>query len=202
MRLVRLDIDTQHDFCHPRGALYVPGAERVIPKVAALNRDARERRIVLLGSVDAHDYASAEFDRNGGPWPVHCVKGTWGQLKVEELLVDRFRMIPPDPVDVAAKLDPGWAALYFEKDHYSVFSNPNFERVLSLLGPALRFQVYGVATDYCVKAAALELASRGHEVGVVLDACAGVAPETTERAIAELEAAGVRLLSLAEASSS
>jgi nicotinamidase/pyrazinamidase len=58
--------------------------------------------------------------------------------------------------------------------------------------------VYGVATDYCVKAAALGLAQRGYRTALLTDATAGITPEGTRAALEELVAAGVRLSTAAE----
>ena len=49
----------------------------------------------------------------------------------------------------------------------------------------------GIATDHCVRATALDAAAAGFATTVLLDLCAGVAPETTERAVAEMRAAGI-----------
>jgi nicotinamidase/pyrazinamidase len=188
---IRVDIDTQHGFCDPEGGLYVRGAEKAIANVAALNRDAAERSIPLIGSVDTHDFASPEFQANGGPWPAHCVKGTWDWLKPEATLPPRFRFVGRDATDATRAAEGGRVALYFEKDAYSFFDNRNLDPFLDALGGKRRFEVYGIATDYCVRAAALELRKRGHEVVLVTDAIAGVAPETTEKALAEMRAAGI-----------
>ncbi len=51
----------------------------------------------------------------------------------------------------------------------------------------------GIATDHCVRATALDAAAAGFTTTVLLDLCAGVAPETTERALDQLRAARVRL---------
>jgi nicotinamidase/pyrazinamidase len=192
-RTIRVDVDTQHGFCDPRGGLYVKDAEVAIAQVTRLNRDAARRGIPLVGSLDSHDFSSREFVTNGGPWPVHCVKGTWDWLKPAELLPARFRVIGRDATDVHLAWEDGAVALYFEKDMYSLFDNGNVERLLFGLAPGVRFEVYGIATDYCVKAAALELRKRGYETWLVTDAIAGVAPETTEKALAEMKTAGVKL---------
>ncbi len=196
--IVRVDVDTQNGFADPRGGLHVKGGEGVLPNVARLNADAAARGIPLLGSVDSHDFASPEFRTNGGPWPVHCVKGTWDWLKPEATLPPRFRIVGREPADVARAFDGGCAALYFEKDAYSIFDNLNADAAVALLerraeadGERLRFEVYGIATDYCVRAAALELRKRGFEVDLVADAIAGVAPDTTAGALAEMSAAGI-----------
>ena len=79
--LIRIDVDTQNGFCDPAGGLHVKGAERALENVARLNRDALAHGAALVGSVDSHDFSSPEFRENGGPWPTHCVKGTWDWLK-------------------------------------------------------------------------------------------------------------------------
>ena len=122
-KIIRVDVDTQHGFCHPKGGLYVQGAEAVIPVVARLNMQAQERGYALLGSVDTHESYSAEFKENGGIWPVHCVKGTWDWLKAPETLPKRFLVIAAARYELP--FDREDVALYFEKDRYSLFDNPN-----------------------------------------------------------------------------
>src|SRR5207247_530250 len=73
MKTVFFDIDTQIDFMFPAGALYVPGAERILPVIARLNRQAT----TLVSTMCAHQEDDPEFKQ----WPPHCVVGTFGQLK-------------------------------------------------------------------------------------------------------------------------
>lgn len=198
-KVVRVDVDTQHGFCHPKGGLYVQGAEAVLPVVAKLNAQAEVMGYALLGSVDTHESDSREFKENGGTWPVHCVKGTWDWLKVPETLPRRFLVVanaryerPFDREDVA---------LYFEKDLYSLFDNLNADPVVRRLGEqGALFQVYGVATDYCVKAAALGIRERcPHcKVQLVRDAVAGVTREGSEQAVAEMAGKGVEVVVAAD----
>src|SRR6185312_16056768 len=72
MKMVFFDVDTQLDFLYPAGALYVPGAESIVPRVAALNRYAADTGIPLISTVDAHTEDDPEFRH----WPPHCVAGT------------------------------------------------------------------------------------------------------------------------------
>ena len=74
---VFFDIDTQIDFLYPAGALYVPGAEKIVDRVAELNRLAAARGIPVISTADAHSEDDPEF-RN---WPPHCVVETAGQHK-------------------------------------------------------------------------------------------------------------------------
>ncbi len=210
---VFVDVDVQNDFCEPGGALYVQGSPTGTYR--ALTRFAVERGIPILGSVDSHawdawEFASSETRGPGGEkpnFPDHCVKGTPGWLKVAGTLPQRFRFVPnvaEAPVgSIVAELVRGATqGVYFEKEVYSLFANPLAERfVEELLGHAggnAELFVYGVATDYCVKAAALGLASRGYRTTLLGDAVAGITLEGTRAALDELRAAGVRLSTAAE----
>ena len=140
MKTVFFDVDTQLDFVSPGGALYVPGAELVIPTVAALNR----RASVLVSSVDAHTENDIEFQ----VWKPHCVMGCLGQRKPAETMVGQ---------------------IIFEKVTTDAFLSPRMEPLLRELA-ADRFVVYGVATEICVQFAALGLLATGARVEVVTDA--------------------------------
>jgi len=72
MSTVFFDVDTQLDFLLPAGALYAPGAERIIPTIARLNRWAGEHSIAVVSTMDAHAENDPEFAR----WRPHCVVGT------------------------------------------------------------------------------------------------------------------------------
>jgi len=209
MRTVLVDVDTQHDFCHPNGALYVRGAEALLPAFQRLVARAVERNTQILGSVDSHAFDAWEFA--GAPvkgpngespnFPPHCVKGTAGWLKVPGTTAERTRYIPNVRVSreeldaLAIRHAP--QMLLFEKEVYSLFANPNAKTVLEKTR-AERFVVFGVATDYCVRAAALGLVEWG-EVWLVRDAIAAVDAAGGERALGECVERGVRLVSLNEA---
>jgi nicotinamidase/pyrazinamidase len=212
MQRVFVDVDTQHDFCRPDGALFVSGAPAAMPACARLVARAVADGAVLVGSVDSHAHDAWEFAGNGrvGPagedprFPPHCVKGTPGWLKLPETLPARFYFVPvvPDP-EAAARIPPRTQAVYFEKEVYSLFANPNAAPVLDAIAPAgpVEFVVFGVATDYCVRAAALGLREwidarpqrAGSRVVVASDAIAAVTPEGGAAALRALADAGVAL---------
>ena len=198
-----VDVDTQRDFCAPGGALFVPGAPAVMDRVRALVRHAlADEGGLLVGSVDTHDFTAWEFEANGGPFPPHCVKGTPGWLKVPGTLPDRATFVPNLPEGSPAwRVPEGSESVLFEKEVYSLFANPVAEPTLDALLAArgrtrsdVEAVVFGVATDYCVKAAALGLAERGYRVRVVADAIAAVAPETEAAALDAMAEAGCRLV--------
>lgn len=197
-----VDVDTQWDFCDPQGALVVPGAMAALEGCRALVRRAVERGDLLVGSVDTHDFTAWEYQANGGPFPVHCRKGTRGWLKMDGTLPERAVFVPNLGVGERPWSVPeGATAVLFEKEVYSLFANPQAEVVLDhllarrgLSRGEVTAVVFGVATDYCVKAAALGLRERGFDVEVVEDAIAGVAPDSTEAALSQMIQAGCRLV--------
>jgi nicotinamidase/pyrazinamidase len=212
MRLF-IDVDVQNDFCRATGSLYVPGSPNDLYRKLVAHAD--EKGIPIVGSVDSHSFDAWEFASSPklGPngekpnFPDHCVKGTQGWLKVEGTLPRRFRFVPNvagvDAHALALELASGEAGgIYFEKEVYSLFANPNAEAVLASLRAraqsSLECVVFGVATDYCVRAAALGLRERGHEAILLEDAVRGITDEGTRAALDEMRAAGVRVTSSAE----
>jgi nicotinamidase/pyrazinamidase len=176
MKTVFVDVDTQIDFMFPAGALYVPGAERLLPAFARLNHFAAAQGIPLISTADAHSEDDPEFRQ----WPPHCVAGTTGQLKPAETLVANQIVV--------------------EKQALDVFSNPNFKGLLDSLA-AERYVVYGVATDYCVRCAVTGLLATGKSVALVTDGIAAVNFEDGARTIAEFTVRGGTLTTVSELTS-
>jgi len=204
---VFVDVDVQRDFCESDGALFVAGSPNDVFR--RLTVEAVERGVPIVGSVDSHAYDAWEFASNDnlGPngedprFPDHCVKGTDGWLKVQGTLPARYRFVPNvlegDAERYAAELRDGRSqGLYFEKEVYSMFANPLAEPILQQLCaqlPRAKLVVYGVATDYCVKAAALGLRERDYDTVVLTDAVAGISQEGVAAALDEMREAGVEL---------
>lgn len=171
------DIDTQIDFLYPAGALYAPGAEKLIPVVKALNTFASLKGIPLISTTCAHTEDAAEFQ----VWPPHCILGTAGQLKP------------------AATLVPNQIIL--EKNELDLFSNPELPGMLERLHVQECF-VYGLLTEYCVKCAVMGLLKTGRQVKLVTDAITHLSPEAGQAVIAEFRAAGGECVTAAEAMAS
>lgn len=189
-KTVFFDIDTQIDFVYPAGALYVPGAEQILPAVARLNRFAAENGIPLISTTDAH----AEDDPEFRQWPPHCVAGTMGQRKPEATLLAKRVVVPTVPGDYPVE---DAQQIILEKQALDAFTNPNLPRILERLG-AGRCVVYGVVTEYCVRCAALGLLRLGKPVEVVTDAIQTLKEEDGRRALEEIVAAGGRLATVEE----
>ena len=185
MRTIFFDIDSQLDFLYPAGALYVPGAERIVPAIAHLNRYAMAHGIPVVSTTDAHTENDPEFQ----VWPAHCVAGTMGQHKAESTLLGKRVVVPNRECRLA--LD-GAEQIIVEKQHVDAFTAPNMGRIVELLA-ADACVVYGVVTEICVLFAARGLLKYGKPVTIVTDAVAALSAEASARALAEICAAGGRL---------
>ena len=188
MKPIFFDIDSQLDFVYPSGALYVPGAERIVPAIGRLNRYAADRGIPVVSTTDAHTENDPEFRT----WPHHCVAGTLGQRKAEDTLLPDRIVIPNRPCDVDLE---GASQIVIEKQTVDAFQAPNLQRVIDLLGGE-RFVVYGVVTEICVLFAARGLLKLGKPVCIVTDAIQTLRAEDSEKALAELQSAGATLTTL------
>jgi nicotinamidase/pyrazinamidase len=195
MKTVFFDIDTQLDFLYPAGALYVPGAERIVPSIARLNRHAAQRGIPVVSTADAHLEDDVEFKT----WPRHCVAGTIGQHKAESTLLEKRVVIPNRACDLAGAMGTGDAQqIVVEKQTVDAFAVPNLSRILDRLA-ADRYVIYGVVTEICVLYAARGLLKTGKPVVVVTDAIEGLKAEDSERALEQIRAAGGTLATVGQA---
>lgn len=178
-------VDVQHDFAHPDGGLYVAGGDEVVPRVDAEVRAARADDALVVYTQDWHPPSTPHFAKDGGTWPVHCVRDTWGAQLHDQLTLD-------GPV-VRKGVDGG--------DGYSGFSvrDPvSGKEHATELGRLLeeaeirRVVVVGLAGDVCVRATALDALDGGFEVEVPRATTAAVElePGDGDRAFEELRAAG------------
>ncbi|HTR34748.1 MAG TPA: isochorismatase family protein [Bryobacteraceae bacterium] len=172
MKTVFFDIDTQIDFVYPAGALYVPGAEQILPVIGELNRHAP----VVVSTMDAHSEDDPEFKI----YPHHCVVGTTGQHKPAITLVG-------DPV----------RQIILEKQTLDCFASPRLAPLLARLN-ADRYVVYGVVTEICVKYAASGLLKTGKRVDLVTDAVKALDEPSADAMFREFCASGGRLTTSAE----
>ena len=167
-------VDVQHDFL-PGGALGVAEGERIFDPIDELApRFAR-----VYATRDWHPADHSSYAQYGGPWPVHCVADTHGAAFDPRLNLEN--------VDVV--VDKGTDRL---TDGYSGFAATSLESDLREHG-VRRVFVCGLATDYCVKATALDAKAAGFDVVVIEDAAAAVnvQPGDEERALQDVRTAGV-----------
>jgi nicotinamidase/pyrazinamidase len=183
-------VDLQNDFADPAGSLAVSGADRVIAAVNVAVAEAVAEEAAVALTQDWHPESTPHFAKDGGIWPVHCVAGTWGA-----------ELHPAFDVPAAAHRvrtgehgEDGYSG-FTERDLLTGREMPTeLDAILRRLGIE-RVVVVGLATDYCVKATALDAVRLGFEVGLLRDAVAAVNldPDDGDRALAELAEAGVRI---------
>lgn len=183
MNVVFVDVDTQIDFLFPAGALYVPGAERLLDKLSRLNRHAAENGIPLLSTMDAHSDNDPEFRH----WPPHCVVGTVGQRKPECTLAQGRAVMTATALETVKA-----PQVLVEKVTTDCFTNPMLEKLLDELDPA-EAVVYGVVTEICVANAVRGLLRTGRRVTLVQDAVMSLDDEKAQALEAEVVAACGRL---------
>lgn len=182
MKTVFFDVDTQLDFLYPAGALYVPGAEKIVGQIASLNQFAGAQGIPVISTMDAHAESDPEFQS----WPAHCVAGTIGQQKPASTLLERRVVIANRPGEIAIN---GAQQILIEKQALDCFTAMNLRAILDQLD-AERYVVYGVAADVCVKFAAEGLLKTGKRVELVTDAVRGLSETAVTEMAAALQALG------------
>jgi nicotinamidase/pyrazinamidase len=168
-------VDFQNDFT-PGGALAVPDGDAIGSRVRELVASGRFELVVATRDWHPADHGS--FAAAGGPWPPHCVAGTPG--------AELHDAVPRDRVDVIVDkgTDPA-------TEGYSGFEGTGLETLLRERGID-RVTIVGLATDYCVRATALDALREGFAVTVDRAGVRGIdaRPGDAERAIGEVVAAG------------
>jgi nicotinamidase/pyrazinamidase len=189
-KLIFWDVDTQADFMLPGGALYVPGAEKIIPNLKRLVDSAHAGGVLLVSSTDAHTPDDPEF----ASWPPHCVAGTPGQKKIPETLLENRAVVQLGEGGVPAGLAENYDQVIVEKRALDVFTNPRTQALLDQLPRHAEFAVFGVVTEYCVRMAGMGLLERGRRVALVADAIESLAAPDGQRALAEMTSRGARVV--------
>lgn len=188
-------VDYQKSFGKPGESLYVQGGEILVPTINQLMQETEARSGIIIATRDWHPEKTVHFDA----WPVHCIAGTPGAEYVE-----------------------GFEREIVDVEIFKGFRNSNdgysgFEGVTKVVGsPEKGFEVdptadtiqavlrkYGVkvikivglATDYCVKATAIDAIKAGYQVEVISTGirAVNIAEGDGDRAIEEMKNAGVKI---------
>lgn len=186
-----LIVDVQNDFCEG-GSLACSGGVAVAAEISKFLKQNRSDYSLVLASRDWHDAgndngghfapvgSTPDFVKN---WPVHCVSGTPGaeyQKNLDTTLID-------------VHLYKGMG-----KPSYSAFEGvtEDGQGIAEILeqNSVNELHVVGIATDYCVKASAMDAKSLGLKVNVVKDLCVGVNSESSEKALELLASRGCQIV--------
>ncbi|NPB06713.1 MAG: nicotinamidase [Aquificae bacterium] len=179
-------VDMQRDFM-PGGALPVPGADEIVPRVNEYIKLFEREGLPVFFTRDWHPPNHISFKGHGGVWPPHCVQNTEGAAFHPELYL---------PADNKFIISKGTSPDF---DAYSGFQGTVLDELLKERG-VRRIFVCGVATDYCVKNTAEGGLNLGYETFVLTDAIKGVDvnPGDSERALERLLEKGAVLLERAD----
>jgi nicotinamidase/pyrazinamidase len=190
MKRALIVVDVQNDFCEG-GSLPVEGGAAVASDIGELlhhwtrQDDHAPSYDVVVATKDHHVDPGPHWSKQPDfvdSWPVHCEVGTDGEAFHPNL--------DPQP----------FHAIFLKGEHRAAYSG--FEgRTTGGQGLAdwlrahrvQQVDICGLATDHCVRATALDAAREGFTTRVLLDLCAGVAPETTEQALVQMQEAGISL---------
>ena len=181
-------VDLQNDFADPAGSLSVRGGDEIVARVNDAVREAREADGLVVATQDWHPESTPHFEKDGGIWPVHCVGGTWGA----ELHPDFALPADAPRVRKGQHGEDGYSG-FAMRDPETGEETPTELEALLRDHDIERVVVCGLATDYCVKATAIDAARRGFATTLLTEAVAAVnlEPEDGERAIAAMAEAGV-----------
>jgi len=170
-----LVVDVQNDFC-PGGSLAVPEGDKVVPVINSL----MDKFTVIVASKDWHPKQTVHFNK----WPVHCVKETQG-AEFHPLLDSQ--KIQKVFLKGTGNKDDGYSAFEATSNNLSEYLRSHKTNEL---------YITGLATDYCVKASALDAVKNGFKTVVVEDAVSGVELNRgdTEKAKQEMKDKGIRFI--------
>jgi nicotinamidase/pyrazinamidase len=194
-------VDVQGDFTELRnGSLAVEGtAETYVHAVEENTKKLKQAGFLIFATQDWHPANHVSFFTNHQGkkafdviklhgkdqvlWPPHCVQNTQGA----EILLDKklFKAI------AKKGMDPKY-------DSYSGFQDDggkktDLDQVLKKDG-IKKLIVYGIATDYCVRATALDGVAAGYNVVLIRNFCRGVSPDTSQKAVEEMKVKGIVVL--------
>src|SRR5271154_6719373 len=171
-------VDVQRDFCEG-GALAASDTLSLLAPLQQTIHTARRAGATIVFTKDWHPASHSSFNPNGGPWPAHCVENSAGAE-----LMPPITALPGDiivhkgiPID-----GPG----------YSGFDDTGLASQLAQRGVS-NVAVTGVATEYCVRATALDAAAAGFSTVVLENLIRAVNTNETKKTLSELKHSGVRV---------
>ncbi len=194
-------VDFQADFTEFKdGSLAVAGTdESFVKRVEDNTRKLKDMGLPIFGTLDWHPANHISFftthpgkkafdvikirGKDQVLWPPHCVQNTPGaEVLLDKKLFDAFIKTASDP----------------QFEGYSGFQDDGGKKTdldhLLKKDRVRKVIVYGIATDYCVRATSLDAVAAGYHVVLIKSLCRGVAPDTSQKALEEMDSRGVVIL--------
>jgi len=171
-----LIIDVQNDFL-PEGSLAVPSGDVILPVLNNWIRNFEKEGLPIYATRDWHPPHHISFKAQGGPWPPHCIQGSWGAKFPVKL------KLPPRATVVSKGTSP-------QSDNYSAFDGTDLSERLKTEG-IQRIWMGGLAQEVCVRASALDGLKSKFKVHLIMGGTRPLDPIEGEKALQEMKAAGV-----------
>jgi nicotinamidase/pyrazinamidase len=181
-------VDVQNDFAHPDGSLYVEGGEEVVPVIGEEIAAARDAGALVVFTQDWHPESTPHFEKDGGIWPVHCVKDTWGAAFHDDLPVKG------PTVKKGGGGEDGYSGFTIRDPVTGDEEPTELDGVLEDHA-VTKLVVAGLAQDYCVKETVLDACRLGYATRLLTDATRAVNldPGDAERAVEAMADAGAEV---------
>lgn len=182
-------VDVQNDFADPEGSLYVDGGDQILPLVNSLATQAMAAGSPVVLTQDWHPEETPHFIDDGGVWPRHCVRDTWGAALHRDLIVSG------PVVRKGVDGEDGYSGFTVKDPLSEVTTATELDRLLRDAG-ATSTVIVGIALDVCVKATAEDAHANGYAVTVIRDATRAVnlEPGDGDRAVEALIAGGIAVV--------
>lgn len=191
---VVLDINTQWDFCDPKGAFPVTHLRELIPQFRHVIAWTKRNYVPIVSSIEAH----RPFELSDSGYPIHCVDGSDGQHKLDFTILPLHAWVEVDnTLSIPMDLFGRYQQVIFSKRTDDLLDNPKADRLLSNL-PVREYLLFGTGVECSVKALALALLTRGKQVSVVVDACGYWNRATADLALRQVSAKGARLVTVCD----
>ncbi len=171
-------VDVQRDFCEG-GALAAANTLSLLPPLQKFIAEAKRQGVLVVFTQDWHPANHSSFKANGGTWPVHCVAGTPGAELMSPLKA------AADDVVIHKGVGEDGAG-------YSGFNETSLQQQFRDKG-ITRVSVAGIATEYCVRATALDALRAKFDTTVLEDLIRAVQEKEVPHVLAELREVGVKL---------
>lgn len=182
-------VDVQNDFADPAGSLFVTHGDACVHACNTEIAAALAAGATVVHTQDWHPPTTPHFVEEGGVWPVHCVRDTWGAELHPELVVGG------PTVRKGTGGEDGYSGFTMRDPVNGETASTGLHELLADAGVD-RVVVVGLALDVCVKATALDAVELGYACTVVRSASAPVELQAGDgdRAVAEMERAGVTVV--------
>lgn len=182
-------VDVQNDFADPAGSLYVREGEAVVPVANDEVAAAGEAGAPVVYTQDWHPESTPHFEKDGGLWPVHCVRDSWGAMFHPDLRVSG------DVVRKGTKGEDGYSA-FSSRDPLSGDTAPTVLHPMLDERGVQRIVICGLATDFCVVETVTDARELGYPVAVLRDGIRAVdrTPGAGDLALQRMRGTGAELI--------